>query len=111
MIASRPSVYIYVREPDQRILSEICAGIEEEGVFYEVTVHTAGDIDTLAWNAAEDSMLGSGIGMIESACAFQIRGLKKGENVDFFSRPTKEEARRIGTNSARAVKKQAFKGI
>ena len=36
MIAKRPSVFIYTNRPDSAVLKEICAGIEENGVFYEI---------------------------------------------------------------------------
>ena len=77
MIIKKPSIYIYVNKPNQDVLREICSGIEEEGVFYEVIDKDEQDVNILAWTAANDSMLGSGVGM----------------------------------NSARAIKKQAFKNI
>ena len=36
MVVNRPTVIIYTRLPDEDLLREICAGIEEEGVLYEV---------------------------------------------------------------------------
>ena len=36
MIVKKPSIFIYTNHPDQRLLGEVCAGIEEEGVFFEV---------------------------------------------------------------------------
>ena len=48
MIINKPTVIIYTRDPDEDLLREICAGIEEEGVLYEV--HSGkGDMDTLAY--------------------------------------------------------------
>ena len=111
MIVNRPSIYIYVNHPNQTVLREICSGIEEEGVFYEIIEREEQDLDTLAWSAANDSMLGSGIGMKENSAAFLIRGLKQGKNIEYYAYPSKEESRRLGANSARAIKKQAFKGI
>ncbi len=111
MIAKRPSIYIYTESPDQAVLREICAGIEEEGVFYEITERPGQDLKELTWNAANDSMLGSGIGVKGSSAAFIIRGLKPGQHVDYYAYPSKEESRRLGTNSARAIKKQPFKDV
>lgn len=111
MIVNRPSIYIYVNRPNQTVLREICSGIEEEGVFYEITERQEQDLNQLAWKAANDSMLGSGIGVKEDSAAFLIRGLQEGKNIEYYAYPSDEESRRMGANSARAIKKQAFKGV
>ena len=109
MTVNKPSIYIYVNREDSKILREVCAGIEEEGVFYEISNRDETDADTLAHNAAEDSMLGSGVGITGDTVAFTIRGMKFGKNVAKYTAPTAETARVLGTNSARSVKKQFFK--
>ena len=111
MIIKKPSIYIYINNPDQAVLHEICSGIEEEGVFYEIIERDDQDTNTLTWCAANDSMLGSGIGVKDHSVAFLIRGLTMGKNITYYAYPSKEESRLLGTNSARAIKKQAFKGI
>lgn len=111
MIAKRPSIYIYTDDPNQTVLREICAGIEEEGVFYEISGQPGRELNALAWAAANDSMLGSGIGVKGDSAAFLIRGLKPGQNIEYYAYPSKEESRRLGANSARAIKKQPFKEI
>ena len=35
MIIKRPSIFIYTHQADPAVLKEVCAGIEEEGVFYD----------------------------------------------------------------------------
>ncbi len=109
MISKRPTIYIYTNTPDQAVLREICAGIEEEGVLYEVLERPKQDLEQMTWHAANDSMLGSGLGVIGSSVAFQIRGLKPGKFIDYYAYPSKEESRMLGTNSARAIKKRPFK--
>lgn len=64
MIVKKPSILIYTYEPEAHTLREICAGIEEEGVFFEIKeqascshtddarIHAA----RFAWQAAQDSM-------------------------------------------------------
>ena len=37
MIAKKPSIFIYSNGAGENYLKEICAGIEEEGVFYEIS--------------------------------------------------------------------------
>ena len=111
MIAKKPSIYIYVNHPNPSVLHEICAGIEEEGVFYEITEMTSQELDHLVWTAAEDSVLGTGIGIRDNSAGFSIRGLKEGKMVAYYAYPTKEESRLLGSNSARAIKKQSFKDV
>ena len=111
MIAKRPSIYIYTDSPDPVTLREICAGMEEEGVFYEISEHAGQELESLTWQAANDSMLGSGIGIKGDSAAFLIRGLKPGQNIQYYAHPSEEESRRLGANSARAIKKQPFKGV
>lgn len=109
MLANRPSIYIYVNNPNATILHEIHSGIEEEGVFYEISERTESELDKLAFDAANDSMLGSGIGIVGNRVAFQIKGVKYGKNVEKYENPTPKQSRTIGANSARAIKKQSFK--
>ena len=109
MIVKKPSIFIYTNHPDQRLLREVCAGIEEEGVFFEVFERDPSDIDTLAYEAANDSMMGSGIGMNQNQVALQMKGISKGKNVEFYEMPDALQCRKIGANSARAIKKMPFK--
>ena len=109
MIVNRPSIYIYVNRPDESLLREIYSGIEEEGVFYEISERNESELNKLAYDAANESMLGSGIGILGNNVAFQIRGVRYGKNVEEYKNPTNAQARKIGANSARAIKKQAFK--
>lgn len=110
MIVNKPTVVIYTRDPDEDFLREICAGIEEEGVLYEVHRREAG-MDQLAWEAAKDSMLGSGIGIEGRRIAMQMARLPLGKNVFELNDPRFWQCRNLGANSARAVKKMPFKPI
>lgn len=109
MIIKKPSVFIYTFHADREILKEICAGMEEEGVFYEISERTVSEVDELAWHAANDSLLGSGIGLSGKKAALQMRGIGKGRNIEAYDQPTKTQCRKLGANSARAIKKQPFK--
>ena len=110
MIVRKPTVIIYTRDPDEDFLREICAGIEEEGVLYEIHSRDA-DMYELAFEAAKDSMLGSGIGIAERRIAMQMAKLPKGKNVFELNDPRFWQCRNLGANSARAVKKMPFKAI
>ena len=108
MVISKPAVLIYADHPDEDLLRELLAGIEEEGVLYQVT-DQAGDPDDLAWEAAKASMLGSGIGIRGRQLAMQMAGLPRRKNVFELNDSGFWQCRNLGANSARAVKKMPFK--
>lgn len=110
MVVNKPTIIIYSREPDEDLLKEVCAGIEEEGVLYQV-LSREGDLDTLAYEAARESMLGSGIGILGTRLAMQMQRLPKGQNVFELDAPRFWQCRNLGANSARAIKKMPFKPI
>lgn len=110
MVVNKPTIIIYCHEADEDLLSEVCAGIEEEGVLFQVHDH-AGDLDTLAFDAANESMLGSGIGIDGNRLAMQMQRLPKGQNVFELNMPAFWQCRNLGANSARAIKKMPFKEI
>ena len=110
MVVSKPAIIIYTSDPDPDLLREICAGIEEEGVLYQISSHE-GDLDTLAYEAAAESMLGSGIGLCGQRAAMMMQRLPKGKNVFELDAPRFWQCRNLGANSARAVKKMPFKPV
>lgn len=110
MVVNKPAIIIYTHEPDKDFLREVCAGIEEEGVLYQVSNHE-GDLDTLAYEAAKESMLGSGIGIDGARLAMQMQRLPKGKNVFELNMPGFWQCRNLGANSARAIKKMPFKPV
>ena len=109
MIVKRPSIFIYAHNPDADCLAQLCAGIEEEGVYYEVFQKDYADLDTLAHVAATDSMLGSGVGICKNSVALQMKGIAKGKNVECYEIPTLAECRKLGSNSAHIIKKMPLK--
>lgn len=110
MITGKPEIFIYSNGGAPDLLGEICAGIEEEGLLYKV-VEMAGDVDTLAFGAAADSMLGAGIGICQKTAAMQMRALPVGKNVFKVADSSRMQCRLLGANSARAVKKLPFRQI
>lgn len=110
MVVNRPAIIIYCHEPDKDLLDEVCAGIEEEGVLYQIESRD-GDLDSLAFDAANESMLGSGIGISGKRLAMQMQRIPKGRNVFELNEPLFWQCRNLGANSARAIKKMPFKPI
>ncbi len=109
MINNRPTILIYtVNVDDYLMIQEMCAGIEEEGLLYEVKKHYYGVIDELTYNAANESILGCGIGVEGSKAVLSLRTLAKGESVFELENPNFSQCRKLGANAARAVKRVAF---
>lgn len=116
MIEKRPSILIYTFLPEAGLLREICAGIEEEGVFYELKEqgeYAAGEddgrrADGLARQAAAGGMLDAGIGISRTYAVLQMKGMKPGSAIEAYEHPTRQESRKLGANSARAIKKMPF---
>nr|WP_294493870.1 glycerol dehydratase reactivase beta/small subunit family protein [uncultured Mediterraneibacter sp.] len=109
MIIRKPSIFIYTHEADPAVLKEVRAGIEEEGVFYDTIEMPDECMEKLAYKAARDSMLGSGVGIFGTAVCLKMRGLEKGRNIESYLTPSRTQCRNIGANSARAIKKLPFK--
>jgi propanediol dehydratase-reactivating factor small subunit len=109
MTNNKPTILLYTVNPSEKILKEICAGIEEEGLLYEQKSFHDKNIHELSFLAANESVLGSGIGINHSKVALQLRAVPKGKNVFYLEKPTLEECRKIGSNAARAVKRIPFK--
>lgn len=109
MIIKIPSIFIYTHEADPTVVKDVCAGIEEEGIFYDITEMPDTCMEKLAYKAARDSMLGSGVGIYGTAICLKMRGLEKGRNIESYLNPTRAQCRNVGSNSARAIKKLPFK--
>lgn len=110
MVVSKPAIIIYCYEADVDYLREICAGIEEEGVLFQI-LERENDMDSLAYDAAKESMLGVGIGIEERRIAMQMQHVPKGKNVFELCSPSFWQCRNLGANSARAIKKLPFKPV
>lgn len=108
---TRPTILIYVMNPNLNLLKEVCAGMEEEGIYYEVIPKENSDIDSISYESANASILGTGIGMCGSILVLTLNSLPKGKHVFKIVEPSLSQARLLGTNAGRAVKRKAFKEI
>lgn len=109
MIVKRPSIFIYTHNSNNNYLKEICAGIEEEGVFYEIFENDVSDAEKLAHDAAAESMLGCGIGISADTVVLQMKGTPTGKNIEKYSSPDFSQCRKLGANGARIIKKMPLK--
>jgi len=106
----RPVVFIYETGVDAVYLSEICAGLEEEGVPFAVCHNNHDDEKKLAFDAANHSRLHVGIGITAEAAALQIRNCQPEKPIFFIGLhgATNADLRKLGTNAGRAVKGGVF---
>lgn len=111
MIRNKPTIKLYANTNDQKIVSEICAGMEEEGVPFEIEIQEGLELVTLCYNASTDSVLGIGIGIKDTQVGIQISPLPRGRVLFQIENPTMQQARILGMNAARAVKKMPFKPL
>jgi len=108
---SKPTVHIYDTNANPAHLSEICAGLEEEGIPFTLTKEAKDDVLTLAHKAANHSRLRVGIGITAKAAALQIRNCPIDKPVFLIEISTSTpnpHFRKLGTNAARAVKGGVF---
>ena len=111
MIVKKPTIVIYTCAADEQLLRQVCAGIEEEGVLYEIATKPCGGAQGLSLLACSASMLGVGIGMNGGAMALHIKGMNVSRGSDEvtswfeYDAPDAAAARRLGTNAARVIKK------
>lgn len=111
----KPSIKIhYTKDSNAEWMEEICLGIEEEGLPYEMILTDTNDVLQIAYEACEASKLGVGIGLGKSEVVMQVDKLKKEKPLFLRTIQTAgqlvtqegEEVsiRQIGSNAARFVK-------
>ncbi len=99
----KPRVLILSSGPDH-LLREICAGIEEEGVPFEVLPADSGAAGSLAEAAARRSPLEVGVGLDRTGLTIVHHSkLPAGKPVSRTETPTPQAARRAGHDAARVV--------
>lgn len=107
----KPVIVILINNVSGIILKEILAGIEEEGVLYEVSERTPNSSEELALEASAISALGVGIGIFYESVCVQVRNMPP-ENMLFKGcLKNGQNIRNIGTNAARYVKGIPFKEL
>lgn len=108
---NKPVIVILTNNPSGEVLKEILAGIEEEGVLYEVTSNTKGSSEEIAVEAAEMSALGVGVGIIQDSVSVQVRNMATDNILFKAASSNRQDIRNIGANAARYVKGIPFKEV
>ncbi|WP_099466820.1 glycerol dehydratase reactivase beta/small subunit family protein [Konateibacter massiliensis] len=111
MTINKPAIKLYVHSKEEALIKEVCAGMEEEGVPFELEEQQESELDSLSYRAATDSVLGVGIGIRQADVAIQMSPLPKGNNIFKMENPTLKQGRLLGMNAARAVKRMPFKPL
>lgn len=116
MIGNKPCIYIYSADENLRILSEIEAGLEEEGIPYQVVSLSNYELERLdgltgtllhsmVRESAEHGIFSCGIAIWKEQIVLSMVSQGKNHILDEYRIPTHEEARRLGSNAARCVKR------
>ncbi|WP_027623217.1 glycerol dehydratase reactivase beta/small subunit family protein [Clostridium lundense] len=113
--SEKPSINIYVNNGDKSLLTEILAGIEEEGLPFEIFYKDFKKEDLIkgGYTASQESRMGIGIGMYERTIVMHYNKLKESEPIFYgeLSFYEREKSRRIGCNAARLYKIMPFKDL
>lgn len=107
----KPSIHIYYHQSKHSDIQEITAGIEEEGVFFDLKERASHDLVELAYQAAQSSQLGIGIGVNGQEVVLHTNKLKKNRPLFHEKKINSAAARMIGSNAARFIKGIPLRGV
>lgn len=110
-----PCIFVCLNNLKEPFLKEILAGIEEEGIPYNVKNISFNESTILreVYTAAQESRMGIAIGVIENRIVLHFNKLKEEKplidiKINLYE---KEKARIVGCNAARLYKIMPFKDI
>ncbi len=109
MLAVRPQIHIIAHKSQEALALEALAGLEEEGVPGVLLWSEGQEAANLALEAAEESTLGCGLGF---ALGKAVLAVSEGNKPQILLAPGAvgpEEARGMGANAARYVKRQRLR--
>lgn len=103
----KPTIHILAdTAAPEALLKELQYGIEEEGIPYEQGSKEGCDAVALAWEAANASRLGVGVGLDAQSLVLHYSKLQPKEPLfQLPARVEKGRVRLLGSNAARLVKK------
>lgn len=112
MESNKPVIRVNSNCSNPEFLKEICAGIEEEGVPFEVMeFNDKYEALQLSKNAALNSSLGTGIGIDNSKACFYSTAFKMETPLIECLLEDKKALRMMGCNAGRYIKRIPFKLI
>ena len=104
--------FFFAPNADRRVLREVELGMEEEGIPWKLEQHESGTALALAWEAAKSSNLEVGIGADSQWLILHYNKLEEDQplfRISAQSGPV--QARALGANAARLVKKLPLKAL
>lgn len=107
----KPVISVVTNNPSDEVLKEILAGIEEEGVLFEVANSTKVSGEELAIDGSVMSALGVGIGIFEGTVCVQVSKLPPGNMLFSGCLEKGQNIRNMGANAARYIKGIPFKEV
>ncbi len=109
---AKPTVHVMC-SPDvpEKSFWQLLYGLEEEGIPCETWTKTDEDALTLAWEGAQASRLGVGVGMDGQSAVLHISKLEAGHPLFQVRAQSAEQVRILGANAARVVKKLPLKPL
>ena len=109
MIIKKPSIFIYIHKPDSLVLKEVCAGIEEEGVFYEIADFPTKMYGRTCLQSCRRFHARLWYRYIWHRCLPQNEGFGTSAQYRKLSNSHTDTMSQHWSNSARAIKKLPFK--
>lgn len=109
---NRYLICIYCNEEikGHKLVDQIGYGIEEEGIPFKIYFKEENSVHNLAYNAAQQSKLGIGIGVDSNKnIVLQMEKLKKRNPIFDKKIENFDQAKIMGVNAARLEKKIPFK--
>lgn len=104
MKSKSPVIVVFVTKEGECFLKQVLAGIEEEGVPYEVEREQYGTSSELATGAAFQSLLETGIGIDEEFASITICKLPRNKALQSYRCLDNDKLRLVGNNAARIIK-------
>jgi hypothetical protein len=104
MDIKKPVINILTTESGEKFLKEITAGIEEEGVLYNILKVNENSAEELASEAAEMSLLETGIGLNDEYICVTLHKLPTSKPLYKARTSEKTDLRIAGSNAARIIK-------
>lgn len=109
----RPSIFVCVDSPNKSILREVIAGIEEEGIPYDIKEVELSEDTFLhkVYTESQNSRMNIAVGIMNNRLVIHYDKLPEEEPLIFetIESYSKEKARKIGCNAARLYKVMPFK--
>jgi len=109
MKTKKPAIKVFATKASEGFLKEVLAGIEEEGVLYEVEITEYGSSRELSTKAANLSLLETGIGIDEEFASITICKLPENNPLESYSCLNNVQLRLAGSNAARIIKGMPLK--